>query len=115
MLIRKEPRRSRLSVAVPALLSLLLAASAARADQDPGVEHIERTHTALSRSFSDVASGLEVSLKKDDVGTAETLYGMERSAIDLLQMTADAKFPTAATRLNAQAGIRSLLQRILNL
>ena len=102
------------------LAGLLLLGQAARAaaqakEAVPGLEAVVEQREHVSTELARLAGGLERALKKDDVKAAESLYGMERAAIRLLEVTSVAAFPSEVSRLETQQSVRMLLTRILQL
>ena len=82
---------------------------------ESAADRLDKAHIALREQLGDVASGLEHSLRTNDVAVAETLYGMERQAMHLLEESSRIAFGAVAIKDTVQDDLRSLMQRILRL
>ena len=111
--LARSPRR--LPPLALALALLLLLGSLARAQAPTSAVALDAERARLTATLGETASGLESALRTDDVVVAERLYLMERRAVELLEASAQVKYPTAAARTTAQAGLRSLVGRVLGL
>jgi len=110
--------------ALPLLALLVGTASATEANTPPagaersvspsGQRAFEQAREVLDAQLSHVASNLEGLLASNDVKAAEALYGLERSAIALLQHIESHDIASqGSTHEETVGGVRSMLQRIL--